>query len=418
MTDRSMKSFTVLWFGQLISIVGSAMTWFAFTVWVWEKTGQAASLAFVSFFTFLPSLLFSPFAGAFVDRWNRKLTLMFSDMASAAATVVVFLLYIDRSLEIWHIYVLGLLTGIFTAFQYPAYITAATLIVPKEDYARAEGMMGLAQALSSLLAPILAAILLSKIGMEGIMLLDLFTFLFAFSALLWIKIPHQTPLKPGSAAQSGILQDVFFGFRHIQSMPSLRALILLFVFANFFLAIGATLLSPLILSQTGDKTLLAGVQSSGALGGIAGGALLSLWGGPKKRINGILLGGVGACLLGVAGLGVGRSALVWAAASFFFAFFEPFVEGGNLAVWQSKVDVTIQGRVLSARRLLVQVPFLLGTAASGWLADRLPFENNYSTLLVLAGLLGALTFLIGSLIPALRDAERILPDKNLNLVEG
>lgn len=412
-----MRAFTVLWFGQLISIIGSAMTWFAFTIWVWQKTGQATSLALVGFFTFLPSLLFSPFAGAFVDRWNRKLTLMFSDMSSAIATVIAFLIYINGSLEIWHIYILGLLTGVFTAFQYPAYITVATLMVPKEQYTRAEAMMGLAQALSGLLAPVFAAILLSKIGMEGIMLLDLFTFLFAFSTLLWIKIPHHSSPRSDSAAPGKYLSDVFFGFRYIHSKPSLCALILLFVFANFFLAIGATLLAPMILSQTGDKSLLAGIQSSGAFGGIMGAAILSIWGGPKKRMVGILLGGVGACLLGVAGLGVGRSVLVWVAASFFFSFFEPFVEGNNLAIWQSKVDVGMQGRVLSARRLLVQVPFLLGTAASGWLADHAPFENNYSTLLIMAGTLGAAAFLIGSFVPSLRDADTLLPDKNL-ILEG
>ncbi|RJP52158.1 MAG: MFS transporter [Anaerolineaceae bacterium] len=418
MANRSMQAFAVLWFGQMISIIGSAMTWFAFTIWVWEKTEQAASLALVGFFTFLPSLLFSPFAGAFVDRWNRKLTLMFSDMASAIATIVVFLIYISGSLELWHIYILGLLTGVFTAFQYPAYITVATLMVPKEHYARAEGMMGLAHAFSGLLAPILAAILLSKIGMEGIMLLDLLTFLFAFGALLWIRIPPRTSPEPASPTQSRILRDVSFGFRYIHSKPSLRALIGLFMFANFFLAVGATLMAPLILSQTGDKSLLAGVQSSGAFGGIAGGTLLGIWGGPKKRMNGILLGGVGACLLGVAGLGVGRSVIVWGIASFLFAFFEPFVEGGNLAIWQSKVDVDIQGRVLSARRLLVQVPYLFGMAASGWLADHLLFENNFSVLLVLAGLIGSTAFLVGFIVPPLRDVERILPDKNLQFAEG
>jgi MFS family permease len=418
MRNSPMKAFTVLWFGQLISIIGSTMTWFAFTIWVWQKTGHATSLGFISFFTFLPSLLFSPFAGAFVDRWNRKLTLMLSDMGSAAATIVIFLFYINGSLEIWHIYVLGLFTGIFTAFQYPAYITVATLMVPKEHYTRAEAMMGLAQALSSLLAPILAAILLSKIKMEGIMLLDLGTFLFAFAALLWIKIPRHSAPEPASSTRSGYFSDVLFGFQYINSKPSLRALIVLFVFANFFLAIGATLLAPLILSQTGDKNLLAAIQTSGAFGGIIGGTLLTIWGGPRRRINWILLGGVAACLLGMAGLGVGRSVLVWAAASFLFSFFEPFVEGNNLAIWQSKIGVTIQGRVLSARRLLVQVPFLIGTAASGWLADYLPFENNYSTLLVIAGILGAAAFLIGFLVPSLRDAENILPDQNIHLVEG
>lgn len=417
-----MQAFTVLWLGQAVSILGSAMTWFAFTIWVWEKTGRASSLAFISFFTFLPSLIFSPFVGTLVDRWNRKLTLMVSDMASAIATLVVFLLYANHSLELWHIYFLGLLTGIFTAFQYPAYITLTTVMLPKEHYARAEGMMGLAQAFAGIMAPIAAALLLPKIKMEGIMILDLVTFLFAFATLLWIKLPLRTPPTPVRSTHSGFLREASFGFSYIFSRPSLRALILLFMFTNFFLAMGATLMAPMILSLTGSKSLLAGIQSSGAFGGIAGGILLSIWGGPRRRVFSILLGGVGACLLGVTGLGVGRGVFVWGVASFFFAFFEPFVEGGNLAVWQSKVDVGVQGRVLSARRLMVQVPFLLGTAASGWLADRGTFPNflgnNYSALLIIAGLCGTTAFLFGFSVPSLRNAETILPDQNVDLTQG
>lgn len=417
-----MQAFTILWLGQALSMIGSAMTWFAFTIWVWEKTGQAASLAYVSFFTFLPSLIFSPFVGVFVDRWNRKLTLMLSDMASASATLAAFLIYTNASLQIWHIYLLGLLTGIFTAFQYPAYITVTTIMLPREHYARAEGMMGLAQAFAGIIAPLAAALLLPKIGINGIMILDLITFLAAFSTLLWIKIPPRALPKPARSTLSGFLREVSFGFHYIYSRPSLRALIILFMFTNFFLAIGATLMAPLILSLTGSKSLLAGIQSSGALGGIAGGLLLSIWGGPRMRVFSILLGGVAASLLGVTGLGLGRSVFVWAAASFFFAFFEPFVEGGNLALWQSKVEAGVQGRVLSVRRLMVQVPFLLGTAASGWLADRwvfpIFFSSNYSALLIIAGLCGTAAFLFGFSVPSLRNAEIILPDQNINSTQG
>jgi MFS transporter, DHA3 family, macrolide efflux protein len=405
-----MQAFLIFWMGQVISLLGSAMTWFAFTLWVWQKTGQATSLATVSFLAFLPSILFMPIAGTFVDRWERKRTLAFSDMASALATLSVLILYTSNNLDLWHIYVLSLLTGFFNAFQYPAYMATITTIVPKEHYSRAQGMIGLAHVTSSLFAPMLAAALLPILGLSGIMTIDLLTFLAAFGVLLWIKIPPRPPLATASATQTGFSRNLSFGFSVIFSTPSLRALTILFSAANFFLAIGATLLSPTILSRaSNNENTLAMIMTIGALGGIIGGSLLSIWGGPKRRVNGILFGGAGACLMGISLFGLARSVPVWALAGFFFSFFEPFVEGGNAAIWQSTVDVNAQGRVFSARQLLTQIPYLIGVASSGWLADMgmshfTGTQNgiHLSVTLLLAGILGSFIFITGSFHPAIR----------------
>ena len=408
-----MRAFIIFWIGQVISLIGSAMTWFAFTLWVWQKTGQASSLATVSFLAFLPSILFMPIAGTFVDHWERKRTLVLSDMAGASATLIVLLLYTTDQLALWHIYLLSLLTGFFTAFQYPAYMSTITAILPKEEYARAQGMVGLAQAASNIFAPMLAAVLLPAIGMTGIMTIDLFTFLAAFGALLWIKIPLRSNVEPASIARTAFTRDLSFGFRTIFADSRLRALTFLFIAANFFLAVGATLLSPTILSHTSnDERALAAILTVGAIGGIVGGGLLSIWGGPKRRGRGILLGGVGACLLGISLFGLARSVLVWSIASFFFSFFEPFVEGNNTAVWQSVVDVNSQGRVFSARQLLTQIPYLIGVASSGWLAEfgmsKLTGTDSgvhLSVTVLTAGVLGVFIFLAGSFHPAVRHAE-------------
>ncbi len=408
-----MRAFSIIWLGQIVSMLGSAMTWFAFTIWVWQKTGQASSLATVSFLAFLPSILFMPIAGTLVDKWERKFTLILSDLGSASATLIVLILYLTNHLALWHIYLLSLFTGFFTAFQYPAYIAATTVLVPKDDYARAQGMIGLAQAASSIFAPMTAAALLPIIKTDGIMMIDLLTFAAAFGTLLWIKIPLRTDLEPASPTQTGFTREVSFGFRTIFSNPTLRALTVLFIAANFFLAIGATLLAPTILSHTSNNQhALATILSVGAIGGLIGGGILSVWGGPKRRADGILLGGVGACLIGISLFGLAGSVIVWAVASFFFSFFEPFVEGGNTAIWQTTVDVNSQGRVMSAKQLLTQIPYLIGVASSGWLAEfgmaKITGTQNgihLSMMLLLAGILGTIIFLAGYFIPAIRRAD-------------
>jgi MFS family permease len=407
-----MRRFTILWFGQIVSLIGSAMTWFAFTIWAWEVTGKASALATISFFAFLPTVLFSPVAGAFVDRWNRKLVMLLSDLASALGTLIVFLIYTFGDLQIWHIYVVSILAGFFTAFQYPAYSAAVTTMLSKDDYARAEGMLGSARALSGILAPIFAAALLGVVGLNGIMLIDLVTFLFAFGTLLFIHVPQPEQTETGLQSKGTLWQEIQFGFRYINGKQSLRALTVLFMVVGVFLAIGATLMAPLVLSATGnDESALATVQSTGAVGGVVGAVILSLWGGTKRRIHTVLAGGVGACLLGITLLGASGTFLFWAVGSFFFAFFEPFVEGGNIAIWQVKVPADVQGRVFSARHLLVQVPYLFGILAAGYLADGAAIP----IILIFAGIAGAVAFALGYVFRHIRDAEGILPDAMENI---
>jgi len=402
-----MRRFTILWLGQVVSLLGSAMTWFAFTIWAWEKTGKASALATISFFAFLPAVLLTPLAGAFVDRWNRKLVMLLSDFAAALGTLAIFLIYTFDDLQIWHIYLVSILAGFFTAFQYPAYAAAVTTMLSKEDYTRAEGMLGSARALSGILAPIFAAALLSPIGLNGIMLIDIGTFLFAFGTLLFIHIPQPIQTETGLQTRGTLWQEIVFGFRYIKERQSLRSLTILFMFAGIFLAIGATLMAPLVLSLTrNSETALATVQSMGAVGGVAGGVLLSLWGGTKRRIHNILVGGAGACLLGILWLGLSHAVLFWAIGSFFFAFFEPFVEGGNIAIWQTKVEADVQGRVFSARHLLVQIPYLFGILFAGYLAE----ASAISQVLICAGIAGASVFLLGYVFRKVREAEILIPD--------
>ncbi len=404
MKTTGMRGFTVLWFGQIVSLIGSAMTWFAFTIWAWDVTGKASALATISFFAFLPTILLSPVAGAFVDRWNRKLVMLLSDLATAIATLIVLLIYTFGDLQIWHIYIVSILAGFFTAFQYPAYSAAVTTMLSKDDYARADGMMGSARALSGILAPIFAAALLGIVGLNGIMLIDIATFLAAFGTLLVIHVPSPIRTETGLQGKGTLRQEILFGFRYINGNQSLRALTILFMVTGVFLAIGATLMAPLVLSGTGNnESALATVQSTGAVGGIVGAVVLSLWGGMKKRIHNVLIGGVGACLLGIVWLGLGRAVLLWSIGSFFFAFFEPFVEGGNIAIWQVTVPPDVQGRVFSARHLLVQVPYLFGILAAGYLAEQFAIP----IVLILAGMAAAMVFAFGYLFSQVRGAEQM-----------
>lgn len=427
-----MPAFTTVWVGQLISLLGSGMTWFALTIWAWEITGQATTLALVGFFAFGPTVLLSPVAGALVDRWNRKLVMMLSDLAAGLSTVVVLILFATDHLEIWHLYVTGAFAGAFQAFQFPAYSAAVTMMLPKEQYTRASGMLSLAGSASGVLAPIMAGVLLGQIGVAGIMIIDIFTFVVAIAALLVVYIPQPAVTEAGREGRGSLWKESGYGFGYIFKRPSLLGLQLVFFGINLIAAFSFTVLSPMILARTGnDEIVLGTVRSAMGLGGVVGGLLLSTWGGPKRRVHGVLLGMALSSLLGSLVLGVGDRVLIWATGAFFAFFFIPIINGSNQAIWQAKVAPDVQGRVFAVRRLIAQITAPLGMLLAGPLADYVfepammqggslasSFRGLVGTgpgagmalMFILTGFLGVMVGLGGYLFPAVRDVEEILPD--------
>ncbi|MGD9047097.1 MAG: MFS transporter [Anaerolineae bacterium] len=434
----SFRGFVLVWLGQVVSLLGSAMTWFALTLWAYELTERATALTLLSLFAFGPAILLSPVAGALVDRWNRKLVLILSDLAAGLATLLVLLLHGSGSLQLWHLYVIGLFAGSFQAFEYPAYAAAITMMVPKEQYARASGMLETAWAASSVLAPMLAGILLGRIGLTGIMLIDVVTFVFAIAALLLVSIPQPPKSEVGLSARGSIWKESLFGFWYIWERPSFLALQVLFALGNLVDYGGFVLFAPMLLARSGGNELVLGsVQSAGALGGVIGGAVLTVWGGTKRRIHGVLIGWA-LSSLGLLLMGLGRGLVLWMLAAFIYAFFEPIVNGSDRAIWQSKVAPDVQGRVFATQLLLSQITIPIAMLLAGPLADNV-FEPammpggelagtfgqlfgagpgaGMALMISIAGVVGIILPLLGYLIRDVREVESIMPDYDGVLIE-
>jgi MFS family permease len=427
-----MQGFTLVWVGQVVSLLGSGMTWFALTIWAWELTGQATALALVAFFHFGPTILLSPIAGALVDRWDRKLVMMLSDLAAGLMSVLVLLLYTTGNLEIWHLYLTGAFAGAFEAFQFPAYSAAVTTMVSKEQYVRANGMLSLAESASGVFAPLAGGILLGIVGISGILAIDVVTFMVAIGALLLVRVPPPKTTTSGQEGKGSLWQESLYGFRYIFDRPSLLGLQLVFLATNLTASFGFAVLAPMILAQTGsDQVTLGSVQAVLGVGGVVGGLLLSVWGGPKRRVHGVLLGMALSSLLGELVLGLGNGLLVWGIGAFFSSFFIPIINGSNQAIWQAKVAPDVQGRVFAARRLIAQLSWPLATLLAGPMADYLfepalavggPLAGSFgglvgtgagagmSLMFVVTGLMGVTIGLGAYAVPAIRNAEDILPD--------
>ncbi len=426
-----MPAFIIIWLGQVVSILGSAMTAFAVSIWVYEETEKATALALTAFFFVTPLLLLSPVAGAIVDRYNRRLMMMISDLASGATTVVLLALHVSGNLEVWHLFVINAVNGAFQTFQWPAFSAAISVMLPKEQYGRANGLMGLAGSGPQVFAPMLAGALLVTLGFTGILLIDIFTFVFAVSTLLVVHIPQPETTPAGREGQGNLFTESIYGFRYIWRRPSLLGLQLIFMFGNFFAGVALAVYAAMILARTGNDELVFGsVQSAAAIGGLAGGAAMAAWGGPKRRVNGVLGGWILSGLF-TSMAGVARSLPAWAVAGFLNWSLVPIIDGSNQAIWQAKVAPDVQGRVFSIRRLIAWFVSPIAMLIAGPLVDLL-FEPAMSEggtlaeawgwlvgvgdgagmalLFVIGGFLAALVGLIGYTVPAVRDAEDILPD--------
>jgi hypothetical protein len=426
-----MLGFTLVWLGQIVSVLATSMSLFALTIWVFEKTGSATALGLMQVFFITPLLIVTPFAGVLVDRHNRKLMMMVSDLTAGLATISILILQAFGVLEVWHLYAAAIFQGLGNAFQWPAYSATISTMIPKEKYGRANGMMSLIDMGPGVLAPMLAGALLPLIGLTGILSLDVTTFVLAISVLLFVHIPQPPRSAEGAQAQGNIIKEAAFGFRYIFARPSLLGLQLVFFTGNLCLGIAVTVLAPMILSRTGNDSVSLGlVQSAGAIGGVMGGVAMSAWGGFRRRVHGVLAGWIVASFF-FSLVGLGTSLPVWIGALAISSLLNPLINGSNQAIWQSKVPPDMQGRVFSARTLIAWLtnpisPLIAGTLADyvlepamrtsgslsamfGWLVPPGP-GAGMGLLIFFSSLGGILAGLTGYLVHSIRQAEDILPD--------
>ncbi len=438
-----MTAFWIVWAGQLVSLLGSGLTQFAFTIWVFRETGQATQLALLGVFFMVPLLLMSPVVGVMVDRYDRKLMMMLSDLAAGITTILILILYVSGNLEIWHLYVNAAINGLFQGFQWPAYSAALALMVPKKEYVRVNSMLEIAGPASGIVAPILGGSIIGlgdTAGFDGvvlIMIIDIVTFVAAIGALLLIYIPRPERTEAGEKGAGGFFKEAIYGFRYILERPPLLALQGVFMLGNLFYAMAAgTLLAPMILARTGSNALIFGtMETVGAVGMVVGGVVIGAWGGFRRRIHGVLLGWA-LSFVGILITGLGRPEpawmmSVWGSGILLSALVVSLINGSNQAIWMAKVAPDVQGRVFSTRRLIAWVASPLARLIAGPLADQVmePAMSQGGTLAgMFGGLVGTgpgsgmsllfvfsalagLTVVLGAyFIPIVRDVEEILPD--------
>ncbi|HNS63776.1 MAG TPA: MFS transporter, partial [Anaerolineaceae bacterium] len=257
-----MFGLTIVLLGQAVSILASSMTGFALSVWVFQQTSSATSLGIMQTAFTLPYLLIIPLAGVMVDRYNRKLMMAVSDLAAGLGTLAILFLLTTGNLEIWHFYLVNAIIGLGNAFQWPAYSAAITTMVPKEQYGRANGMMSFVQAGPGVVAPLLAGALLPHIGLNGILWIDVITFVLAIGVLMLVHIPPPRQTEEGRQSRGSLLQEAGFGFKYIFQRPSLWGYVIMLFVANLFLGFPNSVHVPMILLRTDNSSIILGAAET------------------------------------------------------------------------------------------------------------------------------------------------------------
>ena len=427
--SRGTSVFAIIWLGQFASVVGSGLTSFALGVWVFQRTGSATQFALIGLSVVLPRVLISPLAGAIVDRWDRRRIMILSDAGAGLSTLMLVLLLAANRLDTWHIYLIAAASASFSTLQWPAYTATTTLLVPKEHLGRANGMVQLGQAVAEILAPALAGVLVQTIQLEGVILIDFVTFLFAVATLSVVRFPEPQSASDDKAGSISFKRDIAFGWKYITSRPGLPDLLIFFAVVNFLWGMVGALITPMILGFTSSKVLGIIISVAGA-GMLAGSLVMSLWGGPKRRINGVLgfefLSGICFVLVGL------RPSFWPIALGVFGAHMTiAIVFGSNQAIWQSKVAPDVQGRVFATQQMIARAAAPLAYLLAGPLADRFlePLFTTTGTLtesvgqitgtgpgrgigflFILMGIMKMGVVLLGYANPSIRHVEDELPD--------
>ena len=379
-----MKKFLMIWSGELISSIGSGMTAFALSVYVYQTTGSATYVSLITLLAYLPTVLLSPLGGVFADRYDRRLLMIIGDLFSGLGLAYVLWNIQAGSDSMLPICIGVTFNAVFVALLEPSFRATITELLTEEEYARASGMVQIAGNAKFLISPALAGILLAVADIRLILLIDIGTFLITVTT---VAIVRKSVGKAVKSKRQSIGREMRLGFAEINKSKGIRILIILMSFVCFFVGILQTLTSPMVLAVSNAETVGI-MESLCAVGMLLGSVFIGIL-GIKKNFSTVLC--VAGILSGIfiALTGVNKSIFVTGAGIFLFFLALPFMNTSADVLIRKNIPNELQGRVWGIISLLSQTGTVLAYALSGVLADFV-FEPLLSDNGVLSDSIGAL----------------------------
>lgn len=409
-----MKTFMVIWFGQFISMLGSALSAFGLGIWIFQKTGSAASFAMSAVCTVLPALLFAPFAGSIADRKKRKAIILLTDSIDAFLKILIVTLLIFNKLELWMVYPLVFISGTLGAFQNPAFGASIPMLVPTDKLTRANGLLQFSSAIQNLLAPVIAGFLYPLIELKGLFIIDFVSFFFALASIAFIKIPQPSIEKTKDSLVLAALKDLQYAWKYLIQKKGLMQLIVFFAFLNFIANLSMILLGPLMMSVYNSQAY-GNVQAGIGLAMLLGGLCSSLIPDTKNKIKRILLI-LSLCSIGPIISGTTLNRIIITGGFFIFMFPVPYVNTLLMSIFQIKIERNVLGRVGALMTAILAAITPIAYLCAGPLADYVfePLMNEkgrgIGLIFIISGILLIISCLLMRLNKTVTSIEKRLPD--------
>ena len=385
---NDLKTFVLLWSTQALSQLGSSMTSFALSIWIYEKTGSALQSAGLLISNYLPYVVVSIFAGALSDKWNKKKTMLICDSIAGVCTIIVLFLISKDLLQPWHMYVINAINGLMNTFQQPASEVAMALITPKEYYSKASGMKSFSRSLISIFCPILATSIYSLFGITTVCVIDIITFLVAFIVLaFFIVIPRYI----NESKEENIFVLIKEGYKYLKTNKLILNIILFLSGINLCASSYDSIVVPLVLSKTGSETILGYVTSSAGVAMLFGSMLVTFIKQPNDKAKTIYYALFFSMLFDNFFIALTDSPIIWCIGQFLGWCLIPVFNAAYDVLFNTTIPVEIRGRVYSYRNSLQFFTIPIGYFLGGALVDLFePFmakqNNNILTKLFGAGM--------------------------------
>ena len=366
---KELKTFLILWSTQSLSQLGSAMTGFALTLWLYEKTGSALQTALLAVCSYVPYVVMSIFAGALSDRWDKKKVMLVCDTLAACCSVTVLILLKADLLRPVHMYILNALTGLMNTVQQPASDVAMTMITPKKYDQKTSGLRSFSSSLVTILHPVLATALYAFAGIDIVIYVDLATFTIAFLALLF-GVKLSMPERKEEAGQESFLETVKAGLVCLKENELVLVLILFLAGVNFVASAFDAVLPALILPrENGGETVLGIVTSCAGIAMLFGSLIVTALPAPKNRVRVIYLTmlfslGTENFLLAFTELPV-----LWCMGQIIGWLLVPVMSANLDVILRTTIPVDMQGRVYSCRNTLQFFTIPIGLSLGGFMVD-------------------------------------------------
>ena len=359
-----MKNFYKLWLGELISSIGSGMTAFALSVYVYKKTGSVSYVSLITLLSFMPSIVLSPIGGLLADRYDRRLLMIIGDLFSGLGLVYILWSIQAGEKSIVPIFVGITFSSIFTSLLEPSYRATLTDILEEENYAKASGLIQVAGSAKYLISPVIAGMILSVADIRVILLLDILTFITTCLMIFLVrKSMNSETQNYKKDSFKGLLEGLFI----IKENRGVYFLVIIMFFVCFFMGFIQILIRPMILALSSVKT--AGIMESLCAVGLLIGSLWIGIAGIKKNYSKILAVACFFCGIFMSMTGVNENLNIIGISTFLFFSTLPFMNSCADVLVRVSIPNELQGRVWGLISLITQMGTVVAYIISGIMAD-------------------------------------------------